>query len=327
MTTASDPFGKTLLIKAKGGLGNRILSAVCGLIFADLSGRNAVIDWRDGAYAPQGENAYPVLFDAPGGTAAEAFDNWSAPVSPAIWQGSLSATAGDMIEMHDPKRHASARVYRRFCTNIARLDAPEDLAVFWCYLPKFGRIAGHMRRDTRFRKRSEDSVIRDYLTSHFTPNARVRDVVANMRSALSGGPVIGVHVRYTDRKVPVERIEAALQAQLDAMPGASIFLATDNAEIETRFRQRFGTVHVTDKYLPPDGSLLHWPSTQLEKVREAENALIDMHLLSGADHLICSRHSTFSETAILIGQLRGKLTDVDRLSPAIVAKRVLQRHL
>jgi hypothetical protein len=37
---------KILLIKGKGGLGNRILSAVCGLIYADLSGRTPVIDWR-----------------------------------------------------------------------------------------------------------------------------------------------------------------------------------------------------------------------------------------------------------------------------------------
>lgn len=30
---------RSLLIKAKGGLGNRMLSAICGLIFADLTGR------------------------------------------------------------------------------------------------------------------------------------------------------------------------------------------------------------------------------------------------------------------------------------------------
>jgi hypothetical protein len=51
-----------LLIKGKGGLGNRMLSAVCGLALADLTGRTPIIDWRDGSYAPIGTNAYPLLF-------------------------------------------------------------------------------------------------------------------------------------------------------------------------------------------------------------------------------------------------------------------------
>lgn len=316
---------KVLLIKAKGGLGNRMLSAVCGLIFADLTGRVPVIDWRDGSYAPEGTNAYDLLFDSPLNLPAEAFDGFDGPVSPPLWQGHTGLTAGQMIERFDPNRHASARVYRRFCTDLDRLDAPEDVAVFWCYLPKFARLARHMRRDARFAGRPLDAVVAEYLARYFTPDARVRQAVEAAQARLGRG-YLGVHVRHTDRKVPVHRIEAALDRRRAAAPGAPIFLATDSAMIQQRFRARYGEVQVTDKYLPPDGSLLHWPSTRLEKLREAENALIDMHLLAGAAHLVCSRHSTFSETAILIGGLRGKLTDVDRFSPLVLAKRLLQRY-
>lgn len=303
-----------------------MLSAICGLIFADLTARRPVIDWRDGSYAPLDENAYPLLFDSPITARAEDFDGYDGPVSPAIWQGELAQTPTRMIDRHADGQHSGARIYRRFCTDLARLDAPEDLAVFWCYLPKFGRLAPLLRRDPRFRDRPLAQIINDYLTRYFTPNARVRAAVQT-HVADFGGPFLGAHVRYTDRKVPVHRIEAALDARLKQMPDAAVFLATDSAEIQERFARRYARLSFTDKYLPPDGSLLHWPNAQVEKVREAENALVDMQILSRAAHLVCSRHSTFSETAILYGLMAGRFTDIDRYNPKVVIKRVAQNHL
>ena len=83
---------RTLVIKGKGGLGNRILSAISGLVYADLSGRKPVIDWRDGSYAPLGENAYPLLFQSPIGDEAigGATMDDGADVCPAIWAGNLN---------------------------------------------------------------------------------------------------------------------------------------------------------------------------------------------------------------------------------------------
>ncbi len=322
---------RTLLIKAKGGLGNRMLSAICGLLFADLTGRRPVIDWRDGSYAPEGENAYPLLFDAPKDMAApDTFDDWQGAVSPATWQGNLDVPAARMVHRHDPSAHSSARIYRRFCTDLSRLDAPEALAVFWCYLPKFARLAPHLRRDPRFAGRTRSAIIADYLDRYFTPNARVRAAVDSEIAAM-GRPHLGVHVRYTDRKVPVHRIEAALERKLKDQPDAAIFLATDSAEIEERFAQRYGDrMHSTDKYLAADGARLHEMFSGPEgvtKQTEAENALIDILLLSRSAHLVCSRHSTFAETAILYGGMTGRVTDIDRLNAKVVIKRIVQDYL
>lgn len=317
---------KTLIIKAKGGLGNRMLSAVCGLIFADLTGRTPVIDWRDGAYAPEGENAYPKLFDAPDMPDVDDFDSFAGAVSPAIWQGSLDVPAARMVHRHDPAAHSSARIYRRFCTDLTRLDAPEELAVFWCYLPKFGRLAGHLKRDPRFAGKSEDAIIEDYLSRYFTPNATVRDRVEAQTAAIAA-PFIGVHVRYTDRKIPLEPLEKALDAQRRKTPEAPIFLATDNATIQERFAGRYDNLRFTEKYLPEDGGRLHQPGSPGAALQEAENALVDILLLSRAEHLICSRHSTFAETAILYGRMRDRMTDTDRHNPKVVIKRLLQNYL
>lgn len=318
---------KLLIIKAKGGLGNRILSAVSGLAFADLTGRTPVIDWRDGSYAPLGENAYPILFDTPITLPCDIRDDAPGSLTPTIWKAQLGLTPQAMIEAHFPDSHASPTVYRKLCVDLNRLDASEDTAVFWCYLPKFGRLSRHLRGHPAFAGRSLNEIVRGYLDSHFTPNANVRSRIDMMLAEIPR-PIIGVHIRYTDRKIPLHKIRQALRRRLERDPGASIFLATDNAEVQAAIVAEFDNVHYTSKYLDAEGHRLHWPTSQVDKVREAENALLDMWLLARCDHLIHSRHSTFSETSALLGGLDGaRRDDVDRFNLPVVAKRLIQNYI
>lgn len=317
---------KVLLIKGKGGLGNRMLSAVTGLVFADLTGRMPVIDWRDGSYAPIGENAYPILFDTPITRLAEEFDSWAGPASPTVWMGELKLTPQEMLVKARVKNQATPFIYRKYSTSLSRLDAPEDVAVFWSYLPKFGRLAGHLRRDPRFGGRKIENIIGEYLNRYFTPNARVRGEVEAM-VARFGHPLIGVHIRYTDLKIPLGKIKETLRKRLLEKPGAAIFLATDNAQVQHEMLAEFPNLTHTQKYLNPDGSRLHWPTSEVEKVQEAENAMIDMWLLSRADHLIYSGQSTFSITSSLLGGLKpGQMDDVDAKNLKVVAKRIFQDY-
>lgn len=317
---------KILLIKAKGGLGNRMLSAISGLIYADLSGRTPVIDWRDGTYSAGGENAYPQLFQAPPMPDLSDVEKVS-NVTPAVWKGHLNERAAIMVQRNDPDKHSSALIYRKYCVNLSRLDQPEQVAVFMSYLPKLGRLFRHMRVDARFRGRTWDDIMSEYLAQWFRPNARVREGVSVTMGAIPG-PVIGVHVRYTDLKVPLEPIKAALRRQVQRKPGASVFLATDNADVQAEFKAEFANVHHIDKALLPGGVQLHKASHDFDKQIEAENALIDMWALSRCDHLIYSRNSTFALTAALIGRLkRDQLDDVDRWNLPVVGKRLLQDFL
>jgi hypothetical protein len=317
---------RILLIKGKGGLGNRILSAVCGLAFADLTGRTPVIDWRDGSYAPIGTNAYPLLFKTPITQKCDAFDGRAASVTPAIWSGNLGLTPQEMIEKFAPKSHSSPTGYRRFCVDLKVLDTDEDIAVFWSYLPKFNRISRHLARDPRFAHHSETGLIAKNLDRFFTPNDRVFEQVSATATQLNR-PSIGVHIRYTDRKIPLDPIKKALRKRLTRTPGASVFLATDNADVQTQIAAEFDNVYHIKKYLPTDGSRLHWPTSDIQKLHEAENALIDMWLLSRCDHLIYSRHSTFSVTSSYLGNMSAaQLHDVDKWSPTVVAKRWIQAY-
>ena len=317
---------RALLIKGKGGLGNRILSAVCGLIYADLAGRTPIIDWRDGSYAPLGDNAYPLLFDTPIVQTCAATDTAACPVSPAIWAGHLRCSTQEMIDNFMPEAHSSPKAYRFFCINLETLDVPEDIAVYWSYLPKFRRLSKHMYRDPRFSGRPLAGIIKEYLDRYFTPNDRVQGEVIRLSTQM-GADAIGVHIRYTDRKIPLKAVLSTLRKRLKQAPDTPIFLATDNAKVQQTMKIDFANLYHIQKYLPANGERLHWPATDIAKIQEAENAMIDMWVLSRCVRLIYSRQSTFSQTSAYLGKMHSKqLDDVDRYSSKVLLKQLIQYY-
>jgi len=324
---AGAPARNALLIKAKGGLGNRMLSAVTGLVYADLTGRTPVVDWRDGVYAPLGENAYPALFEAGDMASPDTFAD-TTDVVPAFWQGRVDLTPDHVIEEFEAGDHANARIYRKYSVDLSTLSTDERLAVFWSYLPKMARLRPHLRKDPRFQGMSSDAIFAAYLAKYFQPNARVRREVDAFVGTLPR-PVLGVHIRYTDRKISLDRVTALIRRRLSKMPGAALFLATDSGLVQERISGEFERVFVTPKYLPEADERLHsTQETPFDKIREAENAMIDMWILSRCDHLIYSKNSTFSLCSALIGALGAdQQDDVDRYNLGIVAKRMIQPYI
>lgn len=313
-----------LVIKAKGGFGNRMLSATTGVVLAQLTGRVPVIDWRDGEYLPKGQNSYPPLFVDPSGIDVAAFDS-RRDVSPAVWAGRLAEHPTDLIERDFPGNHSNPFIYRRLSIDLAhpeRTGAP--IAVFWSYLPKMARIGRLARRSARFRGVSLAAVTRSALAEYFTPNERVQSEVAALFDGRSR-PVIGVHIRYTDRKVSLDRIIAEVTGLRSRMPEAQIFLATDNQGVRDLFCDRFAGVFCIDKAFGDDDTSLHEGVVVADPQREAENALVDMWALARCDWLVHSRHSTFSVAAALIGGIpRSRQRDIDRRNPQVVVKRWIQ---
>ena len=318
-----------LLIKGKGGFGNRILAASTGIVLAELTGRRPVIDWRDGIFLPEGVNLYPLLFDAPDTCDPETFDD-AREVIPSIWAGRLAERTGALIDSECGGRHASPFVYRKLSIDLARPDHPAPVAVFFSYLPKLARLRGRMARHPLYRGRSSDDVLRSVLARHFTPNARVRHAV----DALFAGrerPVIGVHIRHTDLAVPLAPFEAALGRLRRDMPESEIFLATDSAAVQDRFTRLFDRTFVIDKALSDGPGGLHRPDHRdseaafSDPLREAENALIDLWALSQCDWLVHASRSTFSVLAALLGSIpRSRQVDIDRFNPKIRSKQWFQ---
>jgi hypothetical protein len=323
---ADRDLNRVLVIKAKGGFGNRILSAATGIVLAALAGRRPVIDWREGMYLPAGQNLYPALFERPADDPGpEAYDA-ETDVVPAIWSGRLHEQPIDLIRSEFPRSHSNPFVYRRLSLDLARPAHPAKIAVFWSYLPKFARLRSALRRDLRFSGQPASDLARAAIAQHFRPNARVRSAVDAL-FAQRERPIIGVHIRYTDRKAPLGRIERELARLRQRLPDAAIFLATDNSEVERRIMRRFAGAFVIEKEMGSFGAALHFDAVFADPLREAENALIDLWALSRCDWLIHSRHSTFSVAAALIGRIpRSRQVDVDRYTAKVVLKRMFQRH-
>lgn len=315
---------RALVIKAKGGLGNRMLSAVTGCVLAELNGRTPYIDWRDGMYVAPGENLYPLLFDASWMGDLNRFDE-AVDVAPEPWSGHMREQPVDIIRRDFPTEHRNPFLYRKLSIDLVGPDPGNKVGVFWSYLPKLQRLAGRISAHPGFADRTIDSITSDLLDQYFRPVDTVRNAVDRLFADLKG-PVVGVHIRFTDRKAPLPKIVRELESLAAKNPEATIFLATDSAEAQDAVLSRFPDTLSINKALASDDTALHFSSEGFnEPLVEARNALIDMMALARCDNLIHSRHSTFSVTAALLGRIpESKQVDVDRLNPKVAIKQFIQ---
>ncbi len=320
--TASEK--RALVIKAKGGLGNRMLSAATGCVLAELNGRTPYIDWRDGMYVAPGENLYPLLFDASWMGDLTAFDG-AIDVAPTCWSGHMDEQPVDIIRRDFPREHRNPLLYRKLSIDLVGADPGSQVAVFWSYLPKFQRLAARMAAHPAFSGRSVDDVTCDLLDRYFRPVEEVRTEVGRIFDGQEG-PVIGVHIRFTDRKAPLPKIVRELERLAAQSPGAAIFLATDSAEAQEAVMSRFPDTLTIQKALSDSDTALHFASDGFaDPVAEARNALIDMMALARCNSLIHSRYSTFSVTAALLGRIpKSHQIDVDRFNPKVAIKQFIQ---
>lgn len=318
---------RALIIKAKGGLGNRMLSAITGIVLGRLNDRVPYIDWRDGMYVEAGENLYPLLFDANEMGDLSAFDE-AVDVAPSLWSGRMTEQPVDVIRREFPRKHQDPLLYRRLSIDLMGNDPAAPVAVFWSYLPKLERLKRRIQAHPQFAGKSLADVASDLLDQHFRPVTKVNEQVDAIFKGMAG-PVIGVHIRFTDRKVPLGKIIAELERLSQREPDVRIFLATDSAEAQAAILSRFANVVTIEKNLSAGGTALHFSSaTFADPVAEAHNALIDMVALSRCDWLLHSRHSTFSVTAALMGRIpKARQVDVDRHNLKVIAKQFVQARI
>lgn len=318
---------KALIIKAKGGLGNRMLSAITGIVLARLNDRTPFIDWRDGMYVDAGVNLYPLLFAANEIDDLSVYDDAN-DVAPALWSGRMTEQPVDVIRREFPNRHQDPLLYRKLSIDLVGKDPTAQVGVFWSYLPKLERLKRRMQSHPQFAGKSLAEVTSNLLDLHFRPVAKVSEQV-NAIFKDEAGPIIGVHIRFTDRKVPLGKIIAELEHLSRRESGAKIFLATDSAEAQAAILSRFSDVITIDKNLSASSTALHFSSESFsDPVAEAHNALIDMVALSRCDWLLHSRHSTFSVTAALMGRIpKQRQVDVDRHNIKVITKQFVQARI
>jgi Nodulation protein Z (NodZ) len=111
--------------------------------------------------------------------------------------------------------------------------------------------------------------------------------------------MLGVHVRYTDRRARLTAILKKVDAvrRRDRCP---IFLATDNAKIHELFLERYHDVVSTPHWYAPNGARIHQSRACRDRLENGVEALIDLYLLAECDYLVGDSTSAFAKVAGLL---------------------------
>lgn len=319
---------QVVVVKAKGGMGNRMLCAVTGILYAQLSGRKVFMDWRDGAYGAYGQNVFGEFFKTlAGGT--EECPSGNLHVNPSIWHKNLDQSVSNMIEQHYPKQHSSFFIHRKLSIDVRRLDYPEDAVVFWNYQHRINGLQRHLAgRLNQYVGLAPHGILAKALQDVLPLQDTIWDIIQEFKEAFFKRPTIGVHIRYTDRKTRLAAYEKALAHFFKRSPDAQIFLATDNADILNAYSTRYAKVISTPKWYPSSSSTMHQSRECPDRIQNGVEALKDMYLLSMCDRLIYSSWSTFSFISRLLSNLpEDKVADIDRYNIPLRVKQWLRDTL
>ena len=322
MTLREKTIDKYLLVKAKGGMGNRMLCAVTGILYGQLTGRKTVVDWRDESYSNDGTNAFPKFFSCPS-IYSETLLSEHGSIRPIIWVNELHKSMDSMISERDPKKHSSIFIHRKYSVDIRKLEYDENILVFWYYTQHIRALREYLRDPKYgFAGLTTSQIIRKVLYEQLTLDAGIRRKIADFKAQYWQQTVIGLHVRYTDRKTNLARYECALRRFLRREPKAHIFLATDNKQISREYHERYKNVFSTPKWFPDNLSAMHQNFACQDRVLNGIEALIDMYLLADCDYLIYPGSSAFSWVSRLLSNIpTEKVVDIEHFNPKVRLKR------
>ena len=320
---------KYLIVKGIAGLGNRMLAAITGVLFARLMNRRLIIDWSDFTYSNDETNVFPLLFTCPDAEPPLEIPDTDS-ISPPLWRGRLHKSASVVISEVDPSAYAGRRGYRLFSYDLDKLDHPEELLVMWSYTQLIRRARKHFRGHfAAWAKMSDEAILSEILRTTLIPRPEIRARIKKWQAENFGsGPVIGVHIRFMDSKIPwlpfikfrtsIDSFFAAIDKIRAHAPDAVIFLATDNREAQNLVEKRYPKVIATEKWFPTTGFEMHQNPECSDRMNNAVEALIDMYLLAECDYLVFPSSSTFSYISSLISKIpRARIVDVERNDPII----------
>lgn len=296
-----DQTEKVLITKGKAGLGNRLLAVLGSLMYCRLTGRTMYVDWTDGTYAEDRENAwdYAFVLKAPQAKPEQISGD---DVFPGIWRGNLDKKLDQLIKENDPKAWDNEMdVYDRYSVAMDDLDRAERILVRWSYFDDFAHIFRKMGC-SRFDQSLRREVLRGLLAEYVELSAEIKAEFEDLARRMITRPTIGVHIRFTDNKAPYEMLAAKTRELAEKHPEAAIFLATDNKKVADQMAAAYPDRLVSlDKLMSDDGTPLHHIFRNKQHLKEV---LFDMYMLSRCDWLIYSSVSSLGFCASLLSQAR-----------------------
>ena len=288
---------KFLLVKGIMGLGDRILCALGGILYAQLSGRALVIDWRDPFYSSNGDNVFHRFFESPFCSPADDIPTTDS-VYPRIWQGRLADHAVQIAGEHE---FNPQEIRRALSIDFGKLDYIEDVVVLLEYDAPVDRLRPYFHGAFQeLAQMTAEGILAKLLREDLLLRSEIRARVDHFKSNRFHARTVGVHVRYSDYRVRIFAIIKQLNALLKREPDLQIFLATDNIEVKKMFEGNFPDVVSAPHWYAKPGSPIHLERTRPDPTETAVEALIDLYLLANCDHLIFDGSSSFAWVANLL---------------------------
>jgi hypothetical protein len=288
---------RTLLVKGASGLGNRILSVLTGILYARLSDRNLIVDWRDPAYSQRGDNAFPRFFRCPTSMPIETLADTTS-VRPMIWGSHLHAPVSLM------RRTFPGPDFRdRLAFDLSRIDYDEDVLVMCTFSEGVTFFRSHL--DAAFpelRGCSVNEIMAGLLRQDLVLHPDIRARVERVRLAHFTSPTVGIHVRYSDHRGNLSGTRRRLNALLAREPDLRVFLSTDSRLVADLFADAYPSLIPVSRWYPSAGKIAHGGGSGGDRTEHGIEALMDLFLLGACDYLVLDTSSSFARIACLVSR-------------------------
>ena len=280
---------------SSSGLGDAIKSALVGAIYAKLSERSLVIDWRGSRYSKNNENVFYSLFSLSGLTYCETVPVSSNDVNPTAWKDRIDSSLDQIYAQDGWKSWDRNSVIRAYSTNLAHLDYSESVTVNWdfdqaakllCHFPELESVNDLFR----------------YAAQHFLNfNSSIIERVNKILEALPR-QYMAVHIRetheFTENKGHIARSRYLDLIKDEAkVIGSPIYLASDNIDVQSTLTHLYPNIVVQEKWFAAAGEALHLSDACPDQTENAKQALIDIAMLANSNILICNNQSCFALVA------------------------------
>lgn len=286
---------------SRTGLGDRLRALCVAALYAELSGRKLCVDWRDGLYGPKGVNIFSRLFHVVNIDVVEPADLPADDVFPEAWARRLDLSLEDVYDLDGWPKWDREAVVKRYQVDLRNIHHPARVVVVW----EFTRLselspfcpAYLMSADIdTFERR----LFKRYLTFSDDISQRVMELIGRY-----GDGLIGVHVRasnefFLDKGVNLDlsSYHRAIEKAKRKAGCSKIYVATDNREVLSNFRDVYGDVLSLEKWFPDPGDPIHLAGSSLsERFSMARDAATELAALAYAKAIVANDVSSYARAA------------------------------
>ncbi len=299
-------INKTLLVRASGGLSNRLQAVISGIAYCLLTDRAICIDWRDGLYSDDFSNVFPLWFNIKGlktiniEEVLAAFDN-NATINPPFWKDWLHEPIA-VEYLFNGNDHTLPKNKAMTSISLTDENLDEDILVFWdWHINSITPLIPKLRIKFSHLKNMNDTEIQKYLLkTYLHPTGNILNETMDFVTNSFFSAPVGIHIRHTDLQSPLPKLLDKLK---EVAKEDEIFLCTDNEQVEKMVCRLFPRTITRDKIYQGLNIPLHSYVEGVSNVQKGHEAVLDMLILAQCKHIIHYKQSSFARISILFSEL------------------------